>query len=572
MVVMRMCGRRLIVRRRFDGVFQVAAGLEWWSLYDSLMFRWILLVIFGWALLFLAGCDEEEQAEEVEVKMKADGMEVRCYRVQKSLLEGVHGEGDELLGPVVAEAGFESRFLEGVTVMRDYSKEVEKLETVRKFAGQAVYDLTGERLVVWAKKGVHGEIQAAFSARMPVSFRTKVSVYLGPGVVSGARDLFWEGPPEGAELVAGLSGVHLPGQNFQAKTGDGRLSLEMESQIDMNDRILDHRVTLRANYEEVSFEFKTGVVGAAGVPMVFEVGSLDGVKSVVIEMKLDLMMPDGGLRDEWVLQEEGSTFLLEESLALLEVYASGKDGPDEIGDGVYRFKVPPIIESFLRPSDSIGDDDPFAGGSEKEELEPLPVYEGIHPELAQFGGIAWADFKPVLRVNGLTFREGDFALLARGESALYVKLSESSLELLEGLLMWPYPGPPQMIQMEFVEIEGGGEENGDDYWRDEAKVSRKVGLVLLPGQTGEIRFGDELAVNIEAQIDGGDELVEVRMMLTERDGDFEKPSFKTGVVLRSGEASLIHESRVGGLRKAWVVRASVVKIEEEIRKMRKESK
>ncbi len=40
----------------------------------------------------------------------------------------------------------------------------------------------------------------------------------------------------------------------------------------------------------------------------------------------------------------------------------------------------------------------------------------------------------------------------------------------------------------------------------------------------------------------------------------EKASFKTGMLLKDGEAALIQGSRVGETQKSWMVRASVVVI------------
>ena len=120
-----------------------------------------------------------------------------------------------------------------------------------------------------------------------------------------------------------------------------------------------------------------------------------------------------------------------------------------------------------------------------------------------------------------------------------------------------------MIRVDFWEVEGD-EKSGKDYWLvKDAKVSRKIGQFVVPGNSSTVRLGRDLAVELEAQIAAYDEVIEVGATLSERRGKLSKASFKTGMTLLAGKAVLIQESRVGDKRKAWVVRADVVNVDRE---------
>ena len=431
----------------------------------------------------------------------------------------------------------------------------------KEFEGQAVYDGGEGILVVRASEREHRSLQMSLEHRIQTMIRTEISVYEMPGVVAGIRSPVWKGAPEGAVFLTGLSSLHLPGQPAESRGADGNFSVELEAQLDSNDGITENRIALKADMPEVRFQWKTGFVWVLGVPMVQEVGSVDGEKSVCVVMKQDRVLIDGSLFDEWVLKEEGWAFLLEERLVSLKPKVPVDDAGNEEGE-VRRFTVPPSFEMFIYLGSGV-EDDPFrAAGDEGRRNEGPPIYQGNHPELVKFDE-SLIDCQELLSNTGLTFRDGDFAVLVKSSSTLIAKLSEINFELLEGRLIGSWPSVPRMVRVDFWEVEGDAE-SGEDYWKaGEAKVSRKVGQILLPGQPATVRLGKDLAVEVEAQVDSNDELIETRATLSELGENLKRAAFKTGMKSRSGEAMLIQESRVGDKRKAWVVRADVVRLEVE---------
>lgn len=115
----------------------------------------------------------------------AGEMEVLCYRVGEDDLRRAFerslkfGDGDpfeaveEGRGALVAEAGFESRFLEGVRTLRDCSKWVGSV-VGGGFSGAAVYDLEEGCLVVRAGLGAHGNLALRLRKELVFNCRTTV--------------------------------------------------------------------------------------------------------------------------------------------------------------------------------------------------------------------------------------------------------------------------------------------------------------------------------------------------------------------------------------------------------------
>lgn len=497
----------------------------------------------------------------------AGEMEVRCYRVGLMEFGRVYSfamddysfarDGEEWLGEVVTEMPFESRFLKGVESVRDCTKRVEELVGRMKFEGTAVYDSKGGVLVLKAEEKSHEGFGDGFGSGFPRMIRTEVSVYTVPGVMRGRRSVAWESVPEGAELLTKLSCLALPGQSFTAGSTDGGFLMEGEVQIDGNDDYADNRATWTVRLPEASFSWKTGFISLLGVPWVYEVGSLDGKKTVLAVMKTELVLMDGTLMDEWILKEEGGAFLLEERLARLAKLGVPEEEPD-FGEGeVRRYTVPPTFETFITYSAESGEDDPFATTLERKEMG-LPFYEGKHPELEKLGPGKFLDCQDLLKKNGVSFGEGDFVVYLRGSSLLFAKLSEINHELLDGIVKAGAPHEPRAIRLDFLQVEMDGDGAG---WKaGDGKVLKKVGISVLPGQMGEVTFGGDLAFQVEAQIDGNDDIIEVRATLSEVNGDLERASFRTGVNLRSGVPILIQESGDGASRRAWIVRGTVVKV------------
>lgn len=527
--------------------------------------RWFVLI----ECLLLAGCDcerGEKEAEALVIEQVAvrSGIEVRSYDVEVELLESVammnrYREGadsdpfeadEEMieddyyltgvnwLGPVVKEAGFESRFLNGIEELRECAKRVREIVGHEKAQVEAVYDVRGGRLIVKGELGIHRSLKTLIEARMPFQMWTSLAVYELPGVSFEDRSGFWGEAPKEAKLLQEVSWLAVAGQGSVVRGANGSVYVEAEQQWDANDDYTDSRLTCEWDLPGGGFSWKTGFMGVLGVKWAQEVGSLDGEKTLMLVRRQDRVLSDGRRWDEWILKEEGGAFLNEEMLEVMRWRDPELAVKMDFSRPFQVFEVPPTFDAFLAHGDE---------GIDLVKKDDFPELKGVKGELVSV--------RRLMRENGIAFGDGDFVVFQRGNSRLFAKLSEINLELLDGIVHATLGlGPPEECYVEFAEVEGEDIRKG--------KVLRKIGVVALPGQEAEVTLGDDLAFQVEMQLDGGG-LVEMRADLTE-ESDLENPNLRTAVVMEVGQPLVVSQTLVGGKRRSWVATVRVKVFEKEL--------
>lgn len=442
-------------------------------------------------------------------------------------------------GPVVKEAGFESRFLNGVDELRECAKRVREVVGDEKAEVKAVYDVKRGRMIVNAKLGIHRSLKALIGSRMPCQMLTTLSVYELPGVSLEDRSGFWEEVPRAAKLRREVSWLSLAGQVSEVRGENGSVYLEAEQQWDANDRFTDSRLVCEWNFPEGAFSWKTGFMGVLGTSWAQEVGSLDGKTTLMLVRRQDQVLANGKLWDEWILKEKGGAFLNEESLEMMR-WRDPEATKMDFTRPFQIFEVPETFETFLRTGDE---------GLDPFQKDDFPELKGVKGELVSVSRL--------MRENGIAFGEGDFVVFQRGDSRILAKLNEANLELLDGIVHATMGlGPPEECYVEFAEVEG------EDFRK--GKVLRKMGVVALPGQEAEVTLGDDLAFQVEMLLGGNGELAEVRATLTENEGDFEKASLRTGMVMKVGQPLVVRKTVVDGTHRSWVATVRVKVFEKEI--------
>ena len=489
--------------------------------------KWICLLVFLWQGML-------------------SGMEVRSYQVRKEFFVELayRGEFSEIdpfgessvgpneMGRVLTKSPFESRFLKEGELVWDCSDEVRKLLGKEKWAGLAVIDEKGEQLVVKAEASDHIVIAEIFKRGVQIQVETQVTLYRVEGVTIG-RDRRSIEEIEKGQLLAGLTCVHAMGCHYEARSGDFVIKGEMDA--DVNLEIFENRISWESEIVGSEFQLETGFVVERDEPFIVELGSKDGVSSLVAVMKQDLVLFNGAKFDEWILKEEGGAFLKEERMRDRDVVNLPKI------DGVRCFRV------------SLGALDLDITPLESNTL--APVYEGNAPELARFSKDSRYDIKELFQNSGVPFDEGDFVVFSIPHSTLFVKTSKQSEALIEGI-MDGISYPPGLIHFDFVKIESQIEVTSK---LENVEVKEKVGVVVLPGQNGNFQLGKGLFGEIEANIDSNDKLVEIRVNLAPK-ADLSESFFKSGLALRGGTPVVIQQSRVGEKWEAWVVTAEVMEV------------
>lgn len=488
----------------------------------------------------------------LQVLLPAEEMEVRQYQlsemefgmVSRSLGKEGLREGEVL----VEKPGFESRFFEGGGSWHDCTKRVAAILRDEEFSGTALMDRKMGKLVMKAEEADHEDFATMVRVELPRQLRLKAAVYGVPGVVSGMRSVDFFKEDEGTKLLGEISLVALPGQPGQAQTAGGELKVETEMQIDANDGIAEIRATISGRPRGVEFSMKSGFTIPLGMPWVVELGSVTGAKSLVMVVRVDSILLDGTREDAWVLKEEGGEFLRERRLREIKKF----EFPEQEGE-FREYAVPPTFLTFITTDSGDGgegDPDPFAADpavDEERRLDEPPLYRGKHKELAGVGLVY--DIETLLKQNGVSFREGDFAVFSKLKGRIYAKLSVIEQELLAGITNGGETYIPRMIRFDFEQVDGEG------------AVLRKLGGLASPGQTATVSLGEDLKVELEARIDAYDSIVETRFKLTESGGDLERPSLQTGVVLQNGISSVV-QTAFSGERKSWRLTATIVAVED----------
>jgi len=295
-----------------------------------------------------------------------------------------------------------------------------------------------------------------------------------------------------------------------------------------------------------------------GAPTTVKLRSLDGKKTLVAVMTQEQVLSDGVLFDEWISKEEGGAFLREERLARPKKVEDAVGV--EIAEGVMRFSLPESFFGFVHITPSHGyEGDPFEERKAGEHrLLGVPVDEANYPGMKKYRDEVFYDATDFLRKNGVSFREGDYALFGETKSMLFVKAPKVKLELIEGIVLAACGGAFRLIRVDFTQVESAEKVDGKRLETGEFSLVRKVGSLVLPGQIGEVRLGEDLAFELEAQFDGQDQVVEMRARLTEDGGDLEKASFKTRAILKVGVPVVVQQVRKGDKWMAWVVTAEIL--------------
>lgn len=498
----------------------------------------------------------------------AGEMEVRSYRVELEdfeyfgwsggIYDGLGNRMDLYEGKPVKVAPFESRFIEEGDELLDMSGWLRSGGMLGGKGSAAVYNLTAKRLVVKGDVPLdHESLAKILGHRFVTMMKSEVSLYSVPGVKLGRLD----GGVEGGRFITSLSCLHLPGQEFEMESEDGGFVVKGSVQLGRSDDLVESRFEWNSELEGARFSAKWGGTTVRGLPELIEIGSLDGKRTLVAKLNQELVLLDGTLLDEWILKEEGGAFLREERLA--RPRETEDDMGVEIAEGVMRFPVSKTFFSFVMITPAAGyEGDPFDEGKAGEHrVLGAPVDRAKYPELKELRDEVFYDATDFLRKNGVSFGEGGYAFYGEKELMLLVKAPKSGMELIEKMVLESgIFDLPKMIRLDFAQVEAEEKVDGGLLKKGEFLLLRKLGALVPPGQESEVRLGADLAVEVEAQIDANDQLVEMRARLSKNGGDLKKANLYTGLTLKAGTPVVVQQVREDGKWLAWVVTAEILEV------------
>lgn len=491
-------------------------------------------------------CGDEVRSYEVEVELLREARMMNLHRegsVADPFAEAAEipladefdlASGVGWLGPVVKEAGFESRFLEGAGELRECWRRVVEVIGYDGLKGKAVYDVKNGRLILKGELGLHRGLRSSLENEMPIQMRTTFSVYELPGAGLQDRSGYWGKVPKEAKLLRELSWLALPGSSAQAGAADRSIWAECELQMDAYDSYVGISGTFGVELPEGGFTWKTGFPGVIGMRWAQEVGSVNGKTTLMMVSQADQVRSNGELWDEWILKEEG-VFMHEERLEVIRPWSPSKV-PDDGTVEQRRWTVPPTFMTFLEGDRNPPGDDPFAASDDA-------------------GGKILL-IRELLEQNGITFREGDSVSFFRSSATLIARLSEDNLELLDGLVHATIGlGPPQVFSVEFSEV------GGEDFRK--GKLLRKAVLPLEAGAVAKMVY-DGLEIEAAMDLASNQELVGFSLKLAEEGGDLEQAGLATFVTLRVGQATVLRRTVENGKHRSWVATVRVKTLENEV--------
>lgn len=434
----------------------------------------------------------------------------------------------DLSRATLEKAGFSSRFLKESKKLLDASKMIEAI-VGQVFSGKAVYDKSGEQLVMQAEPEVHNVLGTLLRTYMALSVRTTVSVYdLGK---SEENSVVWvsSGPPSDARLLGSLSLAGIPGQSSSTKSDGGQLELEIETQYDTDFDLIENRFTFTSRLKDTSFSLMTGLNVPAGVYWICELARTEKGKRIALVIRQDYLTERGVSLNESFLKEEGGPFLADERIRELEKQDDPQPKVWDLSQPYQVFEVPLDLSGALLP-------DRFT----------------THPSINS-GKTPLEDFRELLEKNGIEFRDGDFAFRGLGGgrqrgARLYARLTEKNLRLLDKIVQAARTQYPKTLHLRLSE----GDKDG--------RVLRELFAPAYPGQTASFTWGDGLAIEVEGQVDDDDYLGELRATVSRGKDKDSRTLLKTGVTVEPGQPVEVYSSSDGENVERWFLGVEVVRV------------
>lgn len=436
-----------------------------------------------------------------------------------------------VVGEVLEGAPFMSRFFGEGDRLIDQTKWALAHAMVDGVEERAIYNGTTGRLVVRALPRRHNFIRRNLNEFLGNhwSIKTTFRVLKVKSVMVGRRSVVREDFPKEVEEIAVLSVMGVPGDLVTSQTRTG-LDLILETQVDREGDSWDSNVTLVSKIAGAEFEFQSFIVGVSGVPLVLELGAREKSGTLLLEVTSEIYLPSGERLDEWVLAEDGRALLKKVRVGKL---MNSAEWEEELRNTrvTRRFTVPPTIRLFLSPT-----------GEEKEEMS----------------------MKVLLMTNGVDFEERDRVIFREESSSLIVEASAWNVLLVEMALGQGGGEGVFGISRSSLTLVGSAKELDHRGVRaGEFEVLKKVVVHQLDGQLAKCRVG-EVSLEVESAGDANDESMEVRVDLKVGDDRL----VKTGGEFRLNTSVIMHQEKVGDRWQSWLLRCSVVRAENYLKKLK----
>lgn len=464
-------------------------------------------------------------------------MEIRAYRAGLKSFRVFEARNEdanfdfEKIGVFEAKRmtkpSFESRFFTKGGEFLNYTEWARTIGLFQEGQGEAVYDLGSGRLVVRTDGVRHAFLHDLLGQSLKTQLRVEVVLRKLNGVPLGRPD-FREAK---GEVVASLSGLTVSSRSMALRGSDGSVAMEAEFQGGgFNSSFWECRLDLSSLLPGAEITLRTGLAGLFGTPAMVELGSLDGVSTLVAGISATQVFADGGLLVEWVLREDGKDVVEKRRLAKLLHF--DRDQVD-LGDGrgYEVFVVPPTFWTFLQGEST--------GAKTLREL---------------------------LAENGVGLHEVDQIFRLPGGAMFAVEAKKVTLDLIYGLVMPAGQfGPPPILAGHYSLIESDRKLTAGDLKKGGFRVVGKISTSGPPGHAAVFDLGKgkfEAESELQSSMDAG--FVEAGFTLKGRN----LAKLEQRIEGEVGLPLIVRQEKAGELWRAWVAVFSARRVEEMVKEGR----
>ncbi|YCM42446.1 hypothetical protein V2O64_14135 [Verrucomicrobiaceae bacterium 227] len=443
-------------------------------------------------------------------------------------------------------APFKSPHFNPKDVLYDFKSFKALLTGIQELPTHAIYNQSTGRLVVQGDHLSHNyfkSITIATCRELPTTLAVQIEI-LQDGNLFPTTTL--EAKP-GQETKVTLSD-----ENYE-------LAITWEAYSDARDSILEVRFTIEGHANNQRLKCQTGITTLPGSPEIIALGkSSPNQPPLQLRLTHHILLPGGLSTLESVLDEHGNpTDLPHLRVGQSSTLQEGIIDP-KTGKILRSYSVPPTFLDFMGSTLSGDlDRDPFA---ETDENKPsTPVFSNLTQWDARIPVAPLArmeDCKWLLRNSGVDLDDNDYAIFHEDSSTLYVLGNKTAQELVEGIVRHTDSSPPRIIETNFQLIETAAKPTLESL-KNKPTLLAQATTIVLPGQSSTLTLGP-MHLNLEAQIDSNDSLVEARFLFQLAEGK-EEPSFylKSGMLFESGIPQIIQSTFTEGNWQSLIMTATI---------------
>ncbi len=355
----------------------------------------------------------------------------------------------------------------------------------------------------------------------------------------------------------------LPGQATEVKVGaiTHKLQLITEALTYHEDNYTECSLKLDGTIRNQPFKLHTGLHLIDGIPNPIELGMTNPEeKPLTLYLTSHVILHGDVRKSDLILDESGQPVKRDKRFnAHHQLYQEGITDA-KTGFLLQAYRLPPTFLTFLSSnSDNQADPDPFGGGAEAtpEEID-YKYLKNRDPRIPASPTDRVIDITDLLAKNGVGLQHGEFAAFNLETDTLFVLAKPITNELIQGIVTpvgsW---GNLRSITTQIKLIESSVKPTPQSLGKEDQTTLFQTAIDALPGQSSSLILGP-LHLDLEAQIDANDSIIESRLELTEKSGKETTLQFKSGLTLETGIPQIVQSTFVNGKWQSLVVTGTVV--------------